>query len=109
MLNWIRNYLHFVSVEEAIIQSKEDTNITEDEIAFTEKFLIPYLSSAHADHFLSHENNALFRWEYIIKFELLADKAKVEQVIWFDPSDTIEQSPRQAWKQFIRSRMQNIR
>jgi len=77
MILAIRTYVNYVSIETAIEDASVQQQIKSDELAFTQNFLIPYEKSAYASYFLQHENNMLLRDEYIIKFEEMYQKQKV--------------------------------
>lgn len=64
-----RTYINYMTIQDSISAVKENVKLLDEEIAYNEKFLDPYLDSDYAVYFLSHKNNILFDWEYIIKFE----------------------------------------
>ena len=64
-----KTYINYMTIQDSISAVKEDVKLLDEEIAYNENFLDPYLDSDYAIYFLSHKNNILFDGEYIIKFE----------------------------------------
>jgi len=60
---------NFINVYDSIINVESDIENAEEQIAYTNKFLKPYLDSEYADYFLAHKNNILFYGEYIVRFQ----------------------------------------
>jgi len=55
-----RTYINYSIIKEAIEKVQLDIKNVEEEIAYSEKFLKPYLDSEFAEYFLAHKNNILF-------------------------------------------------
>lgn len=64
-----KTYINYMTIQDSITNVKEEIKLLDEEIAYNENFLDPYLDSDYAIYFLSHKNNILFDGEYIIKFE----------------------------------------
>ena len=103
MIMAIRTYINYTTIQDAIINVELDIKNSEEEIAYTNKFLKKYLDSEYADYFLAHKNNILFYWEYIIRFESAKeynpeDDDKKEK-------DNIINSPQESRIHFIKSKL----
>ena len=80
MIVAIKNYLNYDNILFEIDEVKWSTSRTQQQILYTEKFLIPYLSSIYADHFLAHENSILYKWEEVIKFEFVEKITNIDSI-----------------------------
>jgi len=104
MIISIRTYLNYASINDAIVVVDQHKDLTQDEIYFTEKFLIAYLSSDYADYFLSHENNILKWGEIIIRFEEFENKVEkidVENLSYQNSDPAMMKSAKDYWKHFL--------
>jgi len=108
MIMSIRTYLNFVAIEDAIRLVELRTDKTQEEIDYVHKFLLPYLSSEYSEYFLSHENNVLFRWERIIRFETLSQRKEIDQSTGVIPKETY-MSAKDSWRRFWLERIQKVR
>lgn len=105
----IRTYLNFVSIEDAIVRVETDSDKTQEEIFYVERFLIPYLSSSYAEYFNSHENNALLRGELIVRFEEMAEEKVVVEMTGSNFDDHVELDAKESWQLFWEEKMQKFR
>ena len=102
MIMAVRTYINYTTIRDAITNVEVEIQKAKQEIAYTEKFLKPYLDSEYADYFLAHKNNILFYWEYIIRFESpkeidIKDEEETK-------SNTIN-TPQESRKHFIKSKI----
>ena len=67
MLIAIKTYVNYSAIIDEIENVNNNINAVEQEIAYAENFYSKYLDSEYSMYFLSHKNNILFDWEYIIK------------------------------------------
>ena len=67
MLIAVKTYVNYSAIIDEIENVNNNKNAVEQEIAYAEKFYSKYLDSEYSMYFLSHKNNILFDWEYIIK------------------------------------------
>jgi len=104
----IRTYLNFVAIEDAIAGVEQNSYDLQDEIFFVKKFQMSYLSSDYADYFLAHENNVLFPWELIIRFEKMKPEV-VEEDNLLDVLDQNGISATEAWQKFWWERIDDLK
>jgi len=109
MIMSIRTYLNFVAIEDAIIWVEQDSYDLQDEIFFVKKFQMSYLSSYYADYFLAHENNVLFPWEVIIKFEDMKSEIIEKEDTLNNLSDQNVMSEKEAWEHFWWERIYEVK
>lgn len=107
----VRMYINYTAIEDAIqntiIQSEQKTL----ELAFSENFLLNYEKSEYAQYFLQHENNILWRGEFIVKFEKMPEKIEKpeEQVISkYDQKDYIK-TPQESRNRFILEKISKVK
>lgn len=67
MLIAVKTYVNYSAIVNEIENVNNNINAVEQEIAYAENFYSKYLDSEYSMYFLSHKNNVLFDWEYIIK------------------------------------------
>jgi len=67
MLIAVKTYVNYSAIVNEIENVNNNINAVEQEIAYAENFYSKYLDSEYSMYFLSHKNNILFDWEYIIK------------------------------------------
>jgi len=111
MIISIRTYLNYASINDAIVVVDQHKNLVQDEIYFTEKFLIAYLSSDYADYFLSHENNILKWWELIVRFDDADSRVTSWQNIVESYTNSITNSTKSAkeyWKDFLKLKWREV-
>ncbi len=98
-----RTYINYSIIKEAIEKVQLDIKNVEEEIAYSEKFLKPYLDSEFAEYFLAHKNNILFDWEYIIRFQApIESNIKEEQKT---NTNVLIETPQQSRQHFIKSKL----
>ena len=104
MLLAIKTYVNYSTITDEIGKVNNNINATKQEIAYAENFYSKYLDSDYAIYFLSHKNNILFDWEYIIKIsttskELEDDTDKKQE------TTGINETPQQSRNRFIKSKI----
>lgn len=104
MIMAARTYINYTTIKDAILNVEIDIENAEEEIAYTNKFLKPYLDSEYADYFLAHKNNMLFYGEYIVRFES-AKEAKIEEEK--KENGNIIDTPQKSRIHFIKAKINN--
>jgi hypothetical protein len=98
MIISIRTYMNYITIEESIKNVNEETiQITQRKL-YEKNFVIPYEESEYSEYFLWHENNILFPWEFMIRFE--QEKEKEENIM--DKEEEIK-TPQESRKHFIKN------
>ena len=87
MIVSIKTYFYYISIEDAINWVNQRISNIEEETAYTENFLLTYLSSSYADYYLAHESSILFNKEFIIKFEEKIKLPIIKSNTWINKSD----------------------
>ncbi len=64
-----KTYINYLTIQETIQKTQNKIINKNNEIAFTENFVLPYQDSEYRDFFFSHKNNILFHWEKIIMLD----------------------------------------
>jgi len=103
MLFAIKTYINYSMIKEEIEKVNSDINLVQQEIAYSEKFYSKYLDSDYSNYFLSHKNNILFDWEYIIMItekeeDNNSDSEYIKKNEW-------TKTPQESWKEFIKSKL----
>ncbi|HKL44234.1 MAG TPA: hypothetical protein VJ892_03070 [Candidatus Absconditabacterales bacterium] len=102
MIMAVRTYINYTTIRDAITNVEVEIQKAKQEIAYTEKFLKPYLDSEYADYFLAHKNNILFYGEYIIRFESPKEiDIKDEE----ETKNNTINTPQESRKHFIKSKI----
>jgi len=96
MLVSIRTYMNYLAIEVSIENVNQETQQITQRKLYEENFLIPYEQSEYAQYFLRHENNILFPWEFIVRFEA----ENVASVSETDQEDSI-QTPQESRRHFF--------
>ena len=108
----VRIYINYITIEDAIKETIQQTEYKQLELAFTENFLLNYEQSEYAQYFLQHENNILGRWEFIVKFEALPEKNQEDDngiaVSQYDQKQYIK-TPQDSWKHFMEGKLSKIK
>lgn len=102
MLLAVKTYVNYSTITDEIEKINNNIESTNQEIAYSEKFYSKYLDSDYAMYFLSHKNNILFDWEYIIK---ISTTPKEIEPTWTDVKKDIQESPQESWKRFLKSKL----
>lgn len=55
----IRIFINYTNIESAILETTEQANQKDLQLAYTKQFELPYEKSDYAKYFLKHENNIL--------------------------------------------------
>ncbi len=97
MIVSIRTYMNYLAIEVSIENVNQETQQITQRKLYEENFLIPYEMSEYAEYFLRHENNILFPWEFIIRFE--EERLTTTQI---DQENKI-QTPQESRKHFFRT------
>ena len=112
MIVAIKNYLNYDNILYEIDLVKMNTDRTQQQILFTEKFLVPYLWSSYADYFLAHENSILYAKEDVVKFEFVDRNKDADLLSWNSQTWKKEKnqswstlSPKESWNEFIKSKL----
>ncbi len=103
MLLAIKTYVNYSVITQEIEKVNTDINNTRQEIAYSENFYSKYLDSEYSLYFLSHKNNVLFDWEYIIKVSTTPKQS--QQEITQTPQTEINETPQQSRNRFIKSKI----
>ena len=103
MLLAINTYVNYSAITDEIGKVNKDINATKQEIAYTEKFYSKYLDSDYAMYFLSHKNNILFDWEYIIKISTTTKE--IENDTEKKTTNEANETPQQSRNRFIKSKI----
>lgn len=103
MIMAVRTYINYTTIKDAIVNVELEIQNAEEEIAYTEKFLKPYLDSEYADYFLAHKNNILFYWEYIIRFESAKENKEKEPEKTED--DNVINTPQESRQHFLKQKL----
>lgn len=103
MLLAIKTYVNYSAITDEIGKVNKDINATKQEIAYTEKFYSKYLDSDYAMYFLSHKNNILFDWEYIIKISTTTKE--IENDTEKKTTNEANETPQQSRNRFIKSKI----
>lgn len=103
MLLAIKTYVNYSAITDEIGKVNNDINATKQEIAYTEKFYSKYLDSDYAMYFLSHKNNILFDWEYIIKIS--TTPKETENNTEKRSSNETHETPQESRIRFIKSKI----
>ncbi len=104
MIMAVRTYINYTTIKDAIINVELEIENAEEEIAYTNKFLKPYLDSEYADYFLAHKNNILFYGEYIVRFEA-AKEIKPEEEL--EENWNIIDTPQKSRIHFLKAKLNN--
>ena len=102
MLLAVKTYVNYSTITDEIEKINNNIKSTNQEIAYSEKFYSKYLDSDYAMYFLSHKNNILFDWEYIIK---ISTTPKEIESTWTDVKKDIQESPQESWKRLLKSKL----
>lgn len=103
MLLAIKTYVNYSTITDEIEKVNNNINATKQEIAYTENFYSKYLDSDYAMYFLSHKNNILFDWEYIIKIS--TTPKEIENNINTRTGNESKQTPQESRQHFIKSKI----
>lgn len=95
MLLAIQAFIWYSNINTSIDIVREQISATQEHMAYTTNFLFPYLESSYAMYFAAHENNKIFRGEYMIVFE--EEEIVIEPIaISQNNQNPVLQSPPQA-------------
>ncbi|MCF7835396.1 hypothetical protein K9M48_05140 [Candidatus Gracilibacteria bacterium] len=108
MIVAIRTYLNYIAILDAIGSVNQEIEKKTQEINHVENFLNKYLLSHYGDYFLSHENNILYKNEYILRLdisnsgnqEIIDEKQEVKEKIL---------NAQDSRKDFIDKKIKNIK
>lgn len=103
MLVAVKTYVNYSEIVNEIDSVNKNINAVEQEIAYAEKFYSKYLDSEYSMYFLSHKNNVLFDWEYIIKIS--ATPKESDNDSYNDNEKIYRESPQESRKRFIKSKI----
>ncbi len=103
MLIAVKTYVNYSEIVNEIDSVNKNINAVEQEIAYAEKFYSKYLDSDYSMYFLSHKNNVLFDWEYIIKIS--ATPKESDNDSYNDNEKIYRESPQESRKRFIKSKI----
>ena len=108
----VRIYINYVSIEDTITNTIQQSEQKRLELAYNQNFVLNYEKSKYAQYFLQHENNILSRWEFIIRFEKMPEKItsteEEETTTSYDQKEYIK-TPQQSRNYFIRDKFFKIR
>lgn len=103
MLIAIKTYVNYSTIVDEIKNVNNNINAVEQEIAYAENFYSKYLDSEYSMYFLSHKNNILFDWEYIIKISTTPKEVE-NQNNENKEKDHLE-TPQESRQRFIKSKI----
>ena len=104
MLIAVKTYVNYSAIVNEIENVNNNINAVEQEIAYAEKFYSKYLDSEYSMYFLSHKNNILFDWEYIIKISTTQKETENENNNGNEIIDHYE-TPQESRHRFIKSKI----
>ena len=103
MLVAVKTYVNYSAIIDEIENVNSNINAVEQEIAYAEKFYSKYLDSEYSMYFLSHKNNILFDWEYIIK---ISTTPKEDENNYNENNEkSHRETPQESRKRFIQSKI----
>lgn len=103
MLIAVKTYVNYSAIVDEIENVNNNINAVEQEIAYAENFYSKYLDSEYSMYFLSHKNNILFDWEYIIK---LSTTPKEDENNHNENNEkSHRETPQESRKRFIQSKI----
>ena len=103
MLIAIKTYVNYSTIVDEIKNVNNNINAVEQEIAYAENFYSKYLDSEYSMYFLSHKNNILFDWEYIIKIS--TTPKEVENQNNENKEKDHHETPQESRQRFIKSKI----
>lgn len=108
MLVAIRTYLNYTAILDAIWSVNQEIEKKTQEINYVENFLNKYLLSHYWDYFLSHENNVLYKNEYILRLDMnnIQDQ-ETEDSTWTNGDKIL--NTKESRKDFLTKKIQNIK
>lgn len=108
MLVAIKTYLNYTAILDAIWSVNQEIEKKTQEINYVENFLNKYLLSHYWDYFLSHENNVLYKNEYILRLVMNDTQyQEIENETW-TKKDKILNS-KESRKDFLHKKIENIK
>ncbi len=108
----IRTYINYLAIQETIANTNKEIFLQNQQIAYTENFLLKYYNSEYKEYFFHHKNSILERWEKIIKIKIIdptekksptTERASIQVVSWSQ-----EITPAQSRNQFIKEKREKI-
>jgi len=103
MLIAVKTYVNYSAIIDEIENVNNNINAVEQEIAYAENFYSKYLDSYYSMYFLSHKNNVLFDWEYIIKIS--NTPKEVENQNNENKWKSNKETPQESRQRFIKSKL----
>lgn len=103
MLIAVKTYVNYSAIIDEIENVNNNINSVEQEIAYAENFYSKYLDSEYSMYFLSHKNNILFDWEYIIKISTTPKEDDSENIN--DDWKSQRETPQESRQRFIKSKI----
>jgi len=103
MLIAVKTYVNYSEIIDEIKKVNNSINNTKQEIAYSENFYSKYLDSEYSMYFLSHKNNILFDWEYIIKIS--TTQKEIENNDNKDEKKDHHETPQESRQRFIKSKI----
>lgn len=103
MLIAVKTYVNYSEIIDEIKKVNNSINDTKQEIAYSEKFYSKYLDSEYSMYFLSHKNNILFDWEYIIKIS--TTPKEIENNDDENEKEDHHETPQESRQRFIKSKI----
>ena len=103
MLIAVKTYVNYSAIVNEIENVNKNINAVEQEIAYAENFYSKYLDSDYSMYFLSHKNNVLFDWEYIIKISTTSKESENQDNE--NPEKDYHETPQESRQRFIKSKI----
>lgn len=103
MLIAVKTYVNYSEIIDEIKKVNNSINDTKQEIAYSENFYSKYLDSEYSMYFLSHKNNILFDWEYIIKIS--TTPKEIENNDDENEKEDHHETPQESRQRFIKSKI----
>lgn len=103
MLIAIKTYVNYSAIVDEIENVNNNIKAIEQETAYAEKFYLKYADSEYYMYFLSHKNNILFDWEYIIKIS--TTPKEVENQNNENEEKDHQETPQESRQRFIKSKI----
>lgn len=103
MLIAVKTYVNYSAIIDEIENVNNNINAVEQEIAYAEKFYSKYLDSDYSMYFLSHKNNVLFDWEYIIKISTIPKETESQNNENKEKNN--KETPQESRQRFIKAKL----
>ncbi|PID34862.1 MAG: hypothetical protein CR971_01040 [candidate division SR1 bacterium] len=108
----IRTYINYLAIQETIANTNREIFLQNQQIAYTENFLLRYYDSEYKEYFSHHKNSILQRGEKIIKIKIIDPTEKKKEMTKREAIQSISGlqkiTPAQSRNQFIKEKREKI-